>query len=123
MSFSFEFDAAIAAHKQWLQKLEFFIYSTLEPEVDIDAASDFNNCSLGHWLNGAGLQFSDLKAFPRLTKVHKLFHTVAGDVVCLMRENQPGMADQLLKGQLTELSRDIVFLIEELKQEFHNREA
>lgn len=119
MAFSFEFDAAVSAHKHWIQKLEFFTYSTNPVEVDMDAASDFNRCALGLWLNGAGQQFSGLGSFPKLQQAHRLFHTTAGDVVCLMRENQASMAEFLLKGQLAELSKDIVLLIEDLKREYH----
>lgn len=118
MAFSFEFDEALAAHKAWLEKLDAFTRGQQGDAIDLDTASDFNHCGLGQWLNREREELVGLPSFAELDKTHKLFHTVAGDVICLVREQQVRMAELMLKGMFTDLSADIVRLIQAIKQEY-----
>lgn len=118
MTQSFEFDEALAAHQAWLERLDDYIRGSSTAEIDLDKACDFNGCGLGLWLNRERDQLAGLASFEELEKTHKLFHTVAGDVICLVQEQQVRMADMLLKGAFTELSADIVRLIQAIKAEY-----
>ena len=119
LSYSFDFDNAIAAHKVWLRHLEFFM-DGIEPDyVDLDTAGDAGLCSLGQWLSGSGRQYGDLAHFPRLEAAHREFHQVAAEIVHCIRKEQNIEADALLKGRMSELSAEIVTLIEAMKKDFH----
>jgi hypothetical protein len=120
LPYSFDFDTAIAAHKVWLRHLEFFMDGIEPDRVDLETAGDSGLCSLGQWLEGSGRQFESLPHFARLVVVHREFHHVAAEIVRYVRENRSAEADALLKGRLSELSSDIVTLVESMKKEFHN---
>jgi hypothetical protein len=119
MSFSFEFDAAIASHKSWLQRLEFMLDGIDVDGVEIENVGDTHHCSLGAWISGPGARFSELRSFHHLEAAHTAFHTQAAAVVRLWRNEQHAEADELLKGVVTELSTEVALLIESLKREHH----
>lgn len=117
--FSFDFDYAVTAHKVWLRHLEFFIDGIEPDRIDLDVAGDAGLCSLGQWLAGSGRQYAALPHFPRLETVHREFHRVAAEIVLSVREGRGDEADALLKGRMSELSAEVVTLIEAMKKEFH----
>ena len=119
MPFSFEFDAAIAAHKIWLQHLDFSVAGIETSNIDLDAAGDAVLCSLGQWIAGAGQNFTGLHNFAHLVETHQLFHAAAADVVQHWRDGDPEHAESLLKGHLADLSVELVLLIEAMKREYH----
>ncbi len=119
MLFSFEFDAAIAAHKIWLRHLDFSVAGIETRHLDLDAAGDAASCSLGQWIAGPGKDFAELHNFGHLVEAHRLFHEVAADVVRHGRDGNPEHAESLLKGHLADLSVELVLLIEAMKREYH----
>jgi hypothetical protein len=119
LPYSFDFDTAVAAHKVWLRHLEFFMDGIEPDRIDLDTAGDAGLCSLGQWLDGSGRQYESLPHFARLVAVHREFHQVAGEIVRYVREDRIAEADLLLKGRMSELSANIVSLIEAMKREFH----
>jgi hypothetical protein len=119
MPFSFEFDAAIAVHKIWLRHLDFSVAGIETRHIDLDAAGDAVSCSLGHWIAGAGQDFTGLHNFAHLVETHQLFHAAAADVVQHWRNGHPEEAESLLKGRLADLSVELVLLIEAMKREYH----
>jgi hypothetical protein len=120
LSYSFDFDNAIAAHKVWLRHLEFFI-DGLEPDfVNLDTAGDCTLCNLGQWLQGSGRErYGSLPVFGPLVAVHRRFHETAGVVVAHIHQHRLEEADALLKGELSDLSAEIVRQLEALKQAYH----
>lgn len=119
LPYSFDFDTAVAAHKVWLRHLEFFMDGIEPDRVDLDTAGDAGLCSLGQWLDGSGRQYGSLPHFARLVAVHREFHHIAAEIVRYVREERIAEADVLLKGRMSELSAEIVSLIEAMKKEFH----
>ena len=119
MTFSFEFDAAIAAHKIWLQRLELFLDAIDESGLDIDSVSDPSACSLGQWLKRSEAKLGTLNQYRDLQKKHDQFHLIASEVVRAKRTGGLKQANSLLKGPLSDLSREVVLLIEDIKKQVH----
>lgn len=119
MSFSFEFDAAIASHKSWLQRLELMLDGIDMDGVQVETVGDTHHCALGTWLSGPGERFSGLRSFHHLVAAHAEFHAQAEAVVHLWRNDQHEKAETVLKGAVTELSTEVALLIESLKREHH----
>lgn len=118
-SFSFDFDNAIAAHKVWLRHLEFFIDGLEADFVDLDTLADPTHCSLGQWIDGSGRKYAGLPHFARLDATHREFHLAAAAILTDIRQQNMAAADALLKGRLSDLSAEIVKLIESMKHDFH----
>jgi hypothetical protein len=119
MPFLFEFDAAIASHKSWLQRLELLLDGIDAGGIQVDAVGHTHHCPLGTWLAGPGQRFSTLRSFHHLEATHAEFHTQAAEVVRLWRAKDTDGAEALLKGAVTELSTEVALLIESLKREHH----
>lgn len=119
VSFSFDFDNAIVAHKVWLRHLEFFIEGLETDFVGLDSIDDYTRCSLGQWIGGPGQKYAGLACFSRLDTVHRQFHKVAAQVAGHIRDARLKEADALLRGPLSGLSAEIVQILEEMKQDFH----
>lgn len=117
--YSFDFDNAVAAHKVWLRHLEFFM-DGIEPDyVDLDTLGDPRLCNLGKWLDASVRLYGATAHFSRLTEAHRQFHRVAAEIVVCIREGRTAEANNLLKGRMSDLSAEIVALIEAMKKEFH----
>ncbi len=119
MTLTFQFDAAIAAHKKWLEHLEQFADGSGSETIDYDAVGDATRCDMGHWLAGEGRKFCHLHGFGHLEEVHALFHKTALQAVTLIRQGSHLQAHMLIAGRLADLSVEIVQVIEALKRDFH----
>jgi hypothetical protein len=119
MSFTFQFDNAIAAHKVWFRHLEFFLDGIEPDRVELDLIGDSDVCSLGQWLAGGGRKYAGLPGFTRLIEAHRLFHAVGARIVACIRENRIEAAQALLKDEMSDLSAEIVHLLEALKKDVH----
>lgn len=117
--FSFDFDNAIVAHKVWLRHLEFFIEGLETDFVGLDTVGDYTRCSLGQWISGNGQKYAEMAYFPQLDAIHRQFHEVAAQVVGHIHDAHLKEADKLLRGPLSDLSAEIVQILEEMKQDFH----
>lgn len=116
MEDSFDFARAVAAHRAWVDRLK---ACAANPAcgMDLDKAADYEGCTLGAWLREREQTLAALPSFVRLGTIHQLFHTVAGDVICLLEAQKKDIASWLIEGQLRELSEEIVEQIERVKQE------
>ena len=121
--FSFEFDAAIAAHKIWLQRLELFLDSIDESGLDIDSVADPSACALGKWLESSEANLGMLSQYRELRDKHQQFHLLASDVIRAKRDGQQLQANSILMGPLSDLSRGVVLLIEDIKRQVHGAAA
>ncbi len=119
MTLTYQFDAAIAAHKKWLERLEQFADGSGSETIDYESVGDAARCDLGQWLAGDGRKFSHLDGFDRLEDVHASFHKTALQAVALVRQGSHLQAHMLIAGRLADLSVEIVQVIEELKRDFH----
>lgn len=119
MSFTFQFDNAIAAHKVWFRHLEFFLDGIEPDRIELDLIGDSEVCSLGQWQAGVGQKYSGLPGFARLVAAHRLFHAVGARIIGCIRENRIEAARALLKNRMSDLSAEIVHLLEALKKDVH----
>lgn len=119
MSFTFQFDNAIAAHKVWFRHLEFYLDGIELDRVEVDLIGDPRACSLGQWLEGVGRKYAGLPGFARLEKVHREFHLTGAHIIDCIRENRIAAAQALLSDPMSDLSAEIVHLLEALKKEVH----
>lgn len=111
-----DFDAAITMHLDWLEHLRSHVRGEgKDPAIDLACASDYSGCSLGRWLAAVAPDRGGQADFDRLVMLHKLFHTLAGDVTLLVREGQIQAASFVVDSQMSELSRDMVHSIEAMK--------
>lgn len=120
MSFTFQFDNAIAAHKVWFRHLEFFLDGIELDRVELDLIGDPQACSLGQWLAGIGRKYAGLPDFARLEEAHRQFHIAGARIIECVRDNRSEAAQSLLKNQMSDLSSEIVHLLEALKKEVHS---
>ena len=116
---SFEFDEAIAAHKLWLKRLELLISGNAGNNFDANNASSPSACALGKWLDKLAANLSSVDQYHVLWEKHYQFHLVAGDVIRLAKDGQSAKATAQLEGRLTNLSTEIISLIEEIKNQVH----
>ncbi len=97
---SFHVESAIAAHKAWARRLEFYI-NGIDPEVIApEVAADFHICILGTWIDSIAGEYAHLESFMHLVMVHKQFHELAASIVRMKDKGDSDEANKLLAEQL-----------------------
>ena len=91
----FDFDTAIAAHRDWRVKLRQAISE--QGKLDAETICRDDQCALGRWLHGdGGRQWGSRPTFVALLDKHAEFHQVAGDVARRINGGDYGQAERLI---------------------------
>jgi methyl-accepting chemotaxis protein len=91
----FDFDAAIAAHRDWKVKLRQAIAE--RGRLDADTLCRDDQCPLGRWLHGEGQRrWSSRPGFVKLVDKHAEFHRAAGEVAHRINGGQYDQAERLI---------------------------
>jgi methyl-accepting chemotaxis protein len=92
---AFDFDAAIAAHRDWKVKLRQAIAE--QGKLDADAVCRDDRCPLGRWLHGDGQRrWGSQPSFVALVGKHAAFHEAAGEVARRINSGQYEQAERLI---------------------------
>jgi methyl-accepting chemotaxis protein len=91
----FDFDRAIAAHRDWKVKLREAIAQ--KEQLDADSICRDDRCPLGQWLHGpGGAQWGSRPTFVALLERHAAFHVAAGDVARRINAGSYADAERLI---------------------------
>jgi methyl-accepting chemotaxis protein len=91
----FDFDRAIAAHRDWKVKLRKAIAQ--KEQLDADSICRDDRCPLGQWLHGpGGAQWGSRPTFVALLERHAAFHVAAGDVARRINAGSYADAERLI---------------------------
>jgi methyl-accepting chemotaxis protein len=91
----FDFDAAIAAHREWKVKLRSAIAA--HGQLDADKICQDNQCPLGKWLHGpGGATWGGKPTFVALVDKHAEFHRTAGEVARRINAADYEFAERLI---------------------------
>lgn len=108
------FEAMIAAHRAWREKLLEAIAGRGEP-INVERTSVDHACALGQWIYGEGKSSAGSREYEDLREKHALFHRCAGEVAKLAQSGDGVSAQNVLAGQFTELSAQTVGAIRMMK--------
>jgi hypothetical protein len=89
-------DDAVTAHVNFKLKLRALIAGS--GEVDAKALGADDQCALGKWINGEGVQLATDPNYRVLKELHQKFHAAAGAVAARAKAGQKLEASQLLDG-------------------------
>jgi methyl-accepting chemotaxis protein len=91
----FDFDRAIAAHREWKVKLRKAIAQ--KEQLDAEAICRDDRCPLGQWLHGpGGARWGSRPTFSALLGRHAEFHVAAGDVARRINAGSYADAERLI---------------------------
>ena len=116
---SLNIDSAIGAHRAWKGRLEHVILGIAENKLDQHSVSDDTGCLLGRWLFGDGQEYSNWSHFEELVDCHKHFHQSAGAIVSLFLEGKLDEANNLLDGDFSRFSTQVVALLTQLREQLN----
>lgn len=113
---SLDIDVSIAAHENWLTRLETYMVGRGQARLDPEKVACDCNCDLGRWIHGEGEEhLGEFAAFQDLKAVHKMFHYKASSVVSLHHANKTLEAQHELSGDVAKLSHKIKTRLEDLR--------
>lgn len=113
---SLNIDVSIAAHENWLTRLETYLAGRSHEELEPEKIACDDKCELGHWIYGEGQQnLGDFAAFRDLQAAHKMFHFKASSIVSLHQANRTEEAQKELAGDIQKLSSKIKQRLTDLK--------
>jgi methyl-accepting chemotaxis protein len=113
---SLNIDVSIAAHENWLTRLETYTAGHSCDHLDpSDVASDCK-CDLGKWIYSDGEKhLGQYAAFQDLKATHKMFHFKASSIVSLTQAGRKEAAEKELAGDIQKMSLKIRKRLEDLK--------
>jgi hypothetical protein len=106
--------AAISAHKWWKTRLSLLIDDSKREQLDPIEVGDHARCDLGKWLAMAGDTLCNDPLYPSLVTTHIEFHRIASAIASLANNEQIAEAKVLLDNEFSELSADVVDLLNEI---------
>lgn len=92
----FKADEAIAAHLKWKVRLKDFIDGRSSEQLQSVHVCKDDQCALGQWIYGQGVQFAQLSSYENLKVKHAQFHKAAGSVLKAVESGNKQSALQML---------------------------
>ena len=117
----FDFDAAIAAHREWKIRLRSAMAE--HGQLDADTLCRDDQCPLGRWLHGpGGAQWGSKPSFRALVDKHAEFHTCAGEVARRINLGQMDQAERLIGSgsRFSQISGEVSTLLTQAKRQYHH---
>ncbi len=114
----FDFDAAIAAHRQWKVKLRQAIAD--HQRLDAETICRDDQCPLGKWIHGpGGAKWGKKPLFTELLQKHAEFHVTAGGVAKRINASDYAQAEHLIASgsRFTEVSTEVATILSRAKRE------
>ena len=112
-----DIDTAISAHENWKLRLENYLAGKSTEELKPEVICLDDKCQLGQWLHGPGkMRLGGYPAFSLLVARHQNFHVQASTVVAMTQAGKTNEANQVLGGNYTRSSEQVVTLLKALKQ-------
>jgi hypothetical protein len=113
---SLNIEVSIAAHENWLTRLETYLAGRSHEELEPAAIACDETCELGHWIYTDGKKYlGNYAAFQDLQASHKMFHFKASSIVSLHQANHKEEAEKELAGDIQKLSHKISQRLRDLK--------
>lgn len=107
----------VQAHIHWKLRLESYVAGTSNEQLDPLVVARDDQCQLGKWINGPGLQyFHDNAEFLQLRDDHAQFHYLAANVVKHVQDKDTAGAQALLTGQYAAISHKVVAELTDLNK-------
>lgn len=109
-------EVSIAAHENWLTRLETCIAGRSDEKLDpVHIACD-DRCDLGKWIHSDGQKYlGQYAAFNDLKATHKMFHFRVSSIVSLQQAGKIDDARRELSGDIQKLSVKIKQRLTDLK--------
>jgi Chemoreceptor zinc-binding domain len=112
-----DIDTAISAHENWKLRLENYLAGKSSEDLKPEVICLDDKCQLGQWLHGNGkMRLGAYPAFSLLIARHQYFHVQASSVVALQQAGKGVEAQQVLTGNYTHASKQVILLLNALKQ-------
>ena len=108
---------ALCSHISWKLRLQKVIDGTSEEQLDAATVARDDACELGKWIYGEGLKYKASETYRALGRVHANFHICAAKVVLKAQEGDKRSAASLLHTTIEPLSREIVRVMSDLRDE------
>lgn len=113
---SLNIEVAIAAHENWLTRLETYLSGHSHEDLEPGKIACDDCCDLGKWIYSDGKKYlGDFAAFRDLQATHKMFHFKASSVVSLHQAERTAEAQAELAGDLQKLSHKVKQRLLDLK--------
>lgn len=110
-----DIDMALAAHENWKVRLHSSLNGHSSEELRPEYICRDDQCELGKWLYGAGLQrLGKYPAFSVLLARHKYFHMQASTVVALVQDGDKDKAEQVMSSTYRHASTQLELMLKEL---------
>ncbi|MDO6681580.1 MULTISPECIES: CZB domain-containing protein [unclassified Oceanobacter] len=115
-SVSLDIDVSIAAHENWLTRLETYISGHSHETLDPTHAACDDECELGKWIYSDGEKYlGQYAAFNDLKATHKMFHYKASSIISLVQADNHSDAEKELAGDIHKLTLKIRQRLQDLK--------
>ncbi len=112
---AFDYDAAIAAHRAWAERLRWFIDGSSSEGVTAKLAGDHTVCVFGRWLYGSGKDNELFREYHEVVQVHRRFHETAAEIVRPHEAGDSANARRLLGQTFIEQSDAIVQTMQKMR--------
>lgn len=110
-----DFQAAVAAHQKWKNRLQACIDGCGEETIDPRVVCQDNQCVLGKWINGpGGVTFAGSVIFSQLKIEHAQFHVIASNVLLAVYGGRADEAKVMLDGIFIQSSLKVQKLLAQL---------
>jgi hypothetical protein len=111
-----DIEAAISAHENWKLRLGSYVAGTSQEALRPEVVCMDDQCLLGKWLHGSGRSsLGRHQSFEMLVGRHKQFHIEASNVIALTQASQLGRAQEVMNGNYARASRQVIWLLKNLK--------
>ncbi len=105
-----DWDGAIAAHLEWLDKMDRLLQGKLS--LTLDEAVDHTQCKLGRWLYAFGLKdYAYISCIDEIEQKHIVLHATVREIIDAYTNNRIAKAKKLFE-ELQEISRELVRLMQ-----------
>ena len=99
-------EKAITAHQVWTEKFEADLADCSVPE-HLEMALYDDLCDMGKWLYGLEDDVKRQSDYRKVKNLHHDFHSVAGEIVLLMKLKQFKKARELLSGEYISITTEL----------------
>lgn len=105
-----DWDGAIAAHLEWLDKMDRLLQGKLS--LTLDEAVDHTQCKLGRWLYAYGLKdYAYISCIDEIERKHIVLHATVREIIDAYTHHRAAKAKKHFE-ELQDISRELVRLMQ-----------